>query len=125
MHTREFARLYTILGGEANLASGPAQEHSDTFDPYMLGTVWSFAMAPRANLKGYLKLSLVSCSTGLVQATSTRERIRLNIINRDTGNRLRYRQIDAETGEKVPKEGQVKGYKVADGTEAKYLKRAS
>jgi DNA end-binding protein Ku len=66
--------------------------------PYMLGTVRSFAMAPRANWKGFLKLSLVSCSIVLVQATSTRERIRFNIINRDRGNRVRYRQIDAETG---------------------------
>jgi DNA end-binding protein Ku len=73
-------------------------------------------MAPRANWKGFLKLSLVSCSIGLVQATSNRERIRFNIINRETGNRVRHRQIDAETGEEVPEEDRVKGYKVADGS---------
>jgi DNA end-binding protein Ku len=73
-------------------------------------------MATRANWKGFLKLSLVSCSVGLVQATSTRERIHFNIINRETGNRVRYRQIDAETGEDVPEEDRVKGYKVADGS---------
>jgi len=73
-------------------------------------------MAPRANWKGFLKLSLVSCSIALVQATSTRERIRFNIINRDTGNRVRYRQIDAETGKEVPEADRVKGYKVADGS---------
>jgi DNA end-binding protein Ku len=61
-------------------------------------------MAPRANWKGFLKLSLVSCSIGLVQATSSRERVRFNIINRETGNRVRFRQIDAETGEDVPEE---------------------
>jgi len=72
-------------------------------------------MAPRANWKGFLKLSLVSCSVGLVQAVSSRERIRFNIINRETGNRVRYRQIDAETGEDVPEEDRVKGFKVADG----------
>src|SRR5258708_24724426 len=82
----------------------------------MLGSVGSFAMAPRANWKGFLKLSLVSCSIGLVQATSSTERIRFNIINRETGNRVRYRQIDAETGEDVPEEDRVKGYKVADGS---------
>jgi DNA end-binding protein Ku len=73
-------------------------------------------MAPRANWKGFLKLSLVSCSIALYPATSTRERIRFNIINRETGNRVRYRQIDAETGEDVAEEDRVKGYKVADGS---------
>jgi DNA end-binding protein Ku len=73
-------------------------------------------MAPRANWKGFLKLSLVSCSIGLVQATSSGERVRFNIINRETGNRVRYRQIDAETGEDVPEEDRIKGYKVADGS---------
>jgi DNA end-binding protein Ku len=71
-------------------------------------------MAPRANWKGFLKLSLVSCSIALVQATSTRERIHFNIMNRETGNRIRYRQVDAGTGEDVPEEDRVKGYKVAD-----------
>jgi DNA end-binding protein Ku len=73
-------------------------------------------MTPRANWKGFLKLSLVSCSIGLVQATSSGERVRFNIINRETGNRVRYRQIDAETGEDVPEEDRIKGYKVADGS---------
>ena len=68
-------------------------------------------MAPRANWKGFLKLSLVSCSVAMVQATSTKERIRFNIINRDTGNRVRYRQVDAETGEEAPQKDRVKGYK--------------
>jgi len=72
-------------------------------------------MAPRANWKGYLKLSLVSCGIALYPATSSRERIRFNIINRETGNRVRYRQVDAETGEDVPEENRVKGYKTADG----------
>jgi len=73
-------------------------------------------MAPRANWKGFLKLSLVSCSIALFPATSTKERIRFNIMNRDTGNRVRYRQIDAETGEDVSEEDRVKGYKMADGS---------
>ncbi len=73
-------------------------------------------MAPRANWKGFLKLSLVSCSVGLVQATSSKDRIRFNIINRETGNRVRFRQIDAETGEDVPEEDRIKGFKAADGS---------
>jgi DNA end-binding protein Ku len=73
-------------------------------------------MAPRANWKGFLKLSLVSCSIALVQATSSKDRVRFNIINRETGNRIRYRQVDAETGDDVPKEEQIKGFKTADGS---------
>src|SRR5215211_6076192 len=69
-------------------------------------------MAPRANWKGYLKLSLVSCSVALFPATSTSERVRFNIINRETGNRVRYDVVDAETSEEVPKEDRVKGYKI-------------
>jgi DNA end-binding protein Ku len=73
-------------------------------------------MAPRANWKGFLKLSLVSCSVAMVQAISTKERIRFHIINRDTGNRIRFRQVDAETGEEVPEEDRVKGYQAAGGS---------
>ena len=71
-------------------------------------------MAPRANWKGYLKLSLVSCSVALFPATTTRERVRFNIINRETGNRVRYEVVDAETGEEVAQEDRVKGYKSGD-----------
>jgi DNA end-binding protein Ku len=71
-------------------------------------------MAPRANWKGYLKLSLVSCAVALFPATSTSQRIRFNIINRETGNRIRNEVVDAETGEPVPQENRVKGYKSGD-----------
>ncbi len=69
-------------------------------------------MAPRANWKGYLKLSLVSCEVALFPATTTRERVHFNIINRETGNRVRYDVVDAETGKEVPREDRIKGYKV-------------
>jgi DNA end-binding protein Ku len=69
-------------------------------------------MAPRPNWKGYLKLSLVSCAVNLYPATSTNERVRFNIINRETGHRVRNQVVDAETGEEVPQEERVKGYKV-------------
>jgi DNA end-binding protein Ku len=69
-------------------------------------------MAPRANWKGYLKLSLVSSAVALFPATTTRDRVRFNIINRETGNRVRYDVVDAETGEEVPQEDRLKGYKV-------------
>ena len=69
-------------------------------------------MAPRANWTGYLKLSLVSCAVALFPAATTRERVRFNIINRATGNRVHYDVVDAESGEEVPQEDRVKGYKV-------------
>jgi DNA end-binding protein Ku len=72
-------------------------------------------MAPRANWKGYLKLSLVSCPVALFPATTTSERVRFNIVNRKTGNRVRYDVVDAETGAEVPQQDRVKGYK-ADKT---------
>src|SRR5438270_8013964 len=69
-------------------------------------------MAPRPNWKGYLKLSLVSCAVALFPATTTRERVRFNIINRKTGHRVHYEVVDAETGREVPQENRLKGYKV-------------
>jgi DNA end-binding protein Ku len=72
-------------------------------------------MAPRPNWKGYLKLSLVSCPVALYPATTTSQRIRFNIINRKTGNRIRNEVVDAETGEPVPQEDRVKGYEFEKG----------
>jgi DNA end-binding protein Ku len=72
-------------------------------------------MAPRPNWKGYLKLSLVSCSVALYSATSTSQRIRFNIINKKTGNRVHNQVVDAETEEPVEQEDRVKGYQVEKG----------
>jgi DNA end-binding protein Ku len=69
-------------------------------------------MAPRANWKGYLKLSLVSCAVALFPATTTSGRIRFNIINKQTGNRVRNLVVDSETGDPVDEEDRVKGYKI-------------
>ncbi len=72
-------------------------------------------MAPRAYWKGYLRLSLVSCPIALYPATSEREKVSFNQLNRETGNRIRYRKVDAETGEEVPSDQIIKGYEVAKG----------
>jgi len=69
-------------------------------------------MAPRPNWKGYLKLSLVSCSIALYPATSASERVSFNQINKNTGNRIRYKKVDAETEEEVGSEDIIKGYQV-------------
>ncbi len=70
-------------------------------------------MAPRANWKGYLKLSLVSCAVALYPASSTSERVSFNTINRKTGHKVKRIYIDPATGEEVGSADQVKGYAVA------------
>ncbi len=67
-------------------------------------------MAERANWKGYLRLSLVSCPVALYPATSDREKIRFHQINRRTGHRIKMQRVDAETGKAVDYEDVVKGY---------------
>ena len=69
-------------------------------------------MAPRPNWKGYLKLSLVSCSIALYPATSSSERVSFNQLNKKTGNRIRYKKVDADTDEVVESADIVKGYQV-------------
>ena len=72
-------------------------------------------MAPRANWKGFLRLSLVTCPIALFPATSESEKISFNQINRKTGNRIRYLKVDADTGDEVAPEDIIKGYKVDTG----------
>jgi DNA end-binding protein Ku len=72
-------------------------------------------VAPRAYWRGYLKLSLVSCPVALFPASSEREKISFHQINKNTGNRIKYRKVDAETGEEVDSSDIVKGYEVGKG----------
>ena len=69
-------------------------------------------MAPRANWKGFLRLSLVTCPVALFPATSDSEKISFNQINRKTGHRIKYLKVDAETGDEVNADDIMKGYKV-------------
>jgi DNA end-binding protein Ku len=73
-------------------------------------------MAPRANWKGFLKLSLVTCPVALFPATSETEKVTFNQINKQTGHRIKYTKVDAETGDEVPSEDIIKGYKVDTDT---------
>jgi DNA end-binding protein Ku len=72
-------------------------------------------MAPRANWKGYLRLSLVSCPILLYPATSESEKVHFNQINRATGHRIKMQKVDAATGDVVDADEIVKGYKADDG----------
>ena len=70
---------------------------------------------PRAYWKGSLKLSLVTCPVVLYPASTTVEKTRFHMINKETGNRLKQQMIDAETGDIVEKEQKARGYEVSKG----------
>jgi DNA end-binding protein Ku len=73
-------------------------------------------MADRSIWKGYLKLSLVSCAVALYPAAATSsERVSFHTLNRATGNRVKRQFIDAETGDVVESDDQVKGYEIGKG----------
>ncbi|MGH6839968.1 MAG: Ku protein [Methylocella sp.] len=69
-------------------------------------------MPPRANWKGYLKLSLVTCPVAVFPATSDSEKISFHLLNSATGHRLKQQYIDAETGDIVDRDDRIKGYEV-------------
>jgi DNA end-binding protein Ku len=71
-------------------------------------------MAPRPYWKGYLKLSLVTCPVQMEPARTATETLSLHTINRQTGNRIESRYVDANSGEPVPAEDQAKGYPIDD-----------
>lgn len=73
-------------------------------------------MVARSTWKGYLKLSLVSCAVALYPATTSTARVAFHTINRSTGNRVKRQFIDAESGEVVDGDDQVKGYEVGKGS---------
>jgi len=66
----------------------------------------------RANWKGFLRLSLVSCPVALYPATSDERKISLNRINKETGNRLRQQNIDEVTKEVITGDAVGKAYQV-------------
>src|SRR5882724_8202363 len=72
-------------------------------------------MAPRAYWKGSLKLSLVSCPVALYPASTSVEKTRFHMINKETGNRLKQLMIDAETGDVVESEQKGRGYELKKG----------
>jgi Ku protein len=73
-------------------------------------------MAPRAYWKGSLKLSLVSCPIALYPASTTAEKTRFHMINRETGNRLKQQMVDSETGDIVEGDQKGRGYELKKGS---------
>jgi DNA end-binding protein Ku len=72
-------------------------------------------MAARPSWQGHLKLSLVTCPVALYNAISPRGDVHFNLINPDTGNRIRMITVDAGTEEPVERKQLVKGFEVAKG----------
>lgn len=72
-------------------------------------------MPARTYWKGYLKLSLVTCPVAMSPATSESEKVRFHTLNRETGNRVVSRYVDAESGKPVDPEDQAKGYEAEAG----------
>jgi DNA end-binding protein Ku len=72
-------------------------------------------MAARAYWKGSLKLSLVSCPVALFPASTSADKTRFHMINRETGNRLKQQMVDAETGDVVEDDQKARGYELKKG----------
>ena len=68
--------------------------------------------------RGHLRLALVSCPVALYNARHDRAGIRFNLINPETGNRIRMITQDGETGQELERRSLVKGYEFRKG---KYL----
>jgi DNA end-binding protein Ku len=67
-------------------------------------------MPARPIWRGHLRLALVSCPVALWNARTDRAAIRFNLINPDTGNRIRMVTQDGETGKELQRRDLVKGY---------------
>jgi len=72
-------------------------------------------MAVRAYWKGSLKLSLVSCPVLLYPASTSVDKTRFHMINKETGNRLKQQMVDAETGDVVETDQKGRGYELKKG----------
>jgi DNA end-binding protein Ku len=71
--------------------------------------------SPRAYWKGSLKLSLVSCPVLLYPASTSSEKTRFHMINKETGNRLKQQMVDSETGDVVESDQKGRGYELKKG----------
>jgi len=73
-------------------------------------------MAQRPVWRGHLRLALVSCPVALFSAKHDRSSIKFNLINPETGNRIRMLSVDAETEKPVERRNLVKGYEFRKDT---------
>src|SRR6201996_30964 len=73
-------------------------------------------MAQRPIWRGHLRLALVSCPVALYSAKHDRGSIKFNLINPETGNRIRMLTVDAETEKELERRNLVKGYEFKKNT---------
>lgn len=73
-------------------------------------------MAARAVWSGVIKIAELVCPVKMYTAATTSERISLNMVNRETGNRLKRLYVDEKSGKPVESDDQVKGYETGDGS---------
>jgi Ku70/Ku80 beta-barrel domain len=93
----------------------PERRNAQRVESRLCCVFLEYSMAPRANWKGYLRLSLVSCPILLYPAISESEKIRFNQINKATGHRIKMQKVDEATGDVVDNDDIVKGYKAGNG----------
>ena len=86
-------------------ASGEAERERRSWQP-----AEGRLMPARPIWRGHLRLALVSCPVALWNARHDRSAIRFNMINPETGNRIRMVTTDAETGKELERRDLVKGY---------------
>jgi DNA end-binding protein Ku len=73
-------------------------------------------VAQRPIWRGHLRLALVSCPVALYSARHDRSSIKFNLINPETGNRIRMLTVDSETGKELERRNLVKGYEFKKNT---------
>jgi len=71
--------------------------------------------AARPTWQGHLRLSLVTCPVAMYNAISPRGDVHFNLINPDTGNRIRMITVDAGTEKPVERKKLVKGFEISKG----------
>ena len=67
-------------------------------------------MAARPIWRGHLRLALVSCPVAFYSARHDCGSIKFNMINPETGKRIKMVSQDAETGQEMRRSDSVKGY---------------
>jgi DNA end-binding protein Ku len=67
-------------------------------------------MAERPIWRGHLRLALVTCPVALYTARRESGNLHFNLINPETGNRIRMLTVDADTEKQVSRRELVKGY---------------
>lgn len=69
---------------------------------------------PRAIWSGSISFGLVNIPVKLYTAVS-RKSVRFNMLDSETGTRIKQRRVNPDTGEEVPNDQIVKGYELGEG----------